>query len=216
MQINSGIDLTDNIIEKLQLYMKKNNHTMHGLASAMGFDYQPFYRLMTKKSLPTLSSLNHIAQKLNCTVAELIAEQIFIDLPCFSNLNDYLSAGSSENLRVYLTKDMLQDSFDFFAVKCQLSKTTLSLHNVSYVSNTNIYQMFLITPKIHIDGFFLVKYNKEIITLEVLSISSKLITANYNGSVIQIPVEELVVYAQFLSYIELPNPSQTIILGKKI
>ncbi|MCC2645852.1 MAG: hypothetical protein K0R94_1630, partial [Burkholderiales bacterium] len=59
--LNQEVTVLDNVINKLQVYMDQNGQTLYGLASTMGFAYQPFYRLMTKKHLPTLNSLSIIA-----------------------------------------------------------------------------------------------------------------------------------------------------------
>ena len=92
----------DNIIEKLTVYMDRNNQTMHGLATTMGFSYQPFYRLMTKKSLPTITSLASISKYLNCTISQLTDENIFLDIKSFDSIANYLIAKSNKNIRISL------------------------------------------------------------------------------------------------------------------
>jgi transcriptional regulator with XRE-family HTH domain len=206
----------DNIIKKLQIYMQRNNQTMHGLASLMGFDYQPFYRLMTKKSLPTISSLNHIAQKLNCSVSELIADNIFLDIHSFNNIETYLTHKPTAFIRIYVTEDLLQDIGEFIAIKTDLPNIKHCVNKIDYQMSINIYQLFIATKKINIDGFFLVKYKKQIIMLEVVSISSKVIIATYEGKIIQIPIEELEAFAKFITFIELPSMSTNAISGKFI
>jgi len=206
----------ENIIEKLQIHMQRNNQTMHGLASSMGFDYQPFYRLMTKKSLPTISSLNHIAEKLNCSISELLADHIFIDIPSFTSIENYLANRSAAPIRIFITKEMLQDMDECIAIKTDIPNKNHQLNNIEYLLNTNVYQLFTVTSKINIDGFFLVKYKKQITILEVVSISSKVIMAMVDGKIVQIPTEDLEAYAKFITYIELPNPFQNTVPGKLI
>jgi transcriptional regulator with XRE-family HTH domain len=216
MQNSIEVKSIDNIIEKLQLHMQRNNQTMHGLASSMGFDYQPFYRLMTKKSLPTVSSLDHIASKLNCSISELIADDVFLNVASFDSIKNYLADKSSNLIRVYVRGEILQDAEECIAIKTGINSTEYCLNNIPYSLNTNVYQLFTVTSRINIDGFFLVKYKNEITMLEVINISSKLITAKYNGKIIQIPVENLIPYAKFITYIELPNQFQNTAYGKII
>jgi len=206
----------DNITQKLQIHMQRNNQTMHGLASSMGFDYQPFYRLMTKKSLPTISSLNHIAEKLNCSISELLADHIFLDVPGFTSIENFLANKSSTSIRIYITTDMLRDMDECIAIKTDIPDENHQLNNIDFHLNTNVYQLFTVTSKINIDGFFLVKYRKQITMLEVVSISSKVIMAIVDGKIVQIPTEDLEAYVKFITYIELPNPLQNTVSGKLI
>lgn len=208
----------DNIIEKLNVYMKRNNQTMHGLATAMGFAYQPFYRLMTKKSLPAFNSLNSIAQNLNCTMSELINDNIFLDTNCYDSFESYLSASKPSTIRIYLPCKALEPRLNekFFCVRTDIIDKRLNyiINNINFTVNTNIYQIFTVNNKIDIDGFFLVKYKKEIIILEVLSISSMIIIAKYEDRVIEIPSADLEAYAKFFSFLELSNKNQLTLRGQ--
>ncbi|MCC2624396.1 MAG: hypothetical protein K0R14_269 [Burkholderiales bacterium] len=214
MQNSIEVKSIDNIIEKLQIHMQRNKQTMHGLASSMGFDYQPFYRLMTKKSLPTVGSLDHIASKLNCSISELIADDVFLDIASFESIEDYLAGKPSDFIRVYIRGEMLQDAEECIAIKTSINETEYNLNNIPYTVNTNVYQLFTVTRKINIDGFFMVKYKNKTTMLEVINISSKIITAKYDNKIIQIAVEDLIPYAKFITHIELPNQFQNTAYGK--
>src|SRR5690349_12135949 len=91
-----------NVINKLQIYMDQNKQTLHGLAATMGFSYQPFYRLITKKHMPTISSLGLIASHLNCSIAEVTSENIFIDINCYKNIDANFNAANNNKCRVYI------------------------------------------------------------------------------------------------------------------
>lgn len=216
MQNSIEVKDIDNVIQKLQIHMQLNNQSMHGIANSIGLDYQPFYRLMTKKSLPTVGSLDHIAQKLNCTIAELIADDTFLDTQSFTSIENFLANKPAELIRVYVKAEVLQDIGKCIAIKTNINAVETHLSNISYILNTNVYQLFTITKKINVDGFFLVKYKKKITVLEVISTSSKIIIIKWDKNIIQVPIEDLEAYARFVTYIELPNSEQNVAYGKII
>lgn len=208
----------DNVIEKLLIFMRRNNETMFGLANVMGFSYQPFYRFMTKKSLPTMGSLDSIAKNLNCTISELTSNNIFLDIPSYKSIEDYLAGTKPEGqIRVYLPTSMLEpmidDKFIVINVNSGKEKTESVLNGIPHHANTNLYQLFSLTNRIHIDGFFWVKYKNKLQILDAISISSTIIIANYKNEMIKIPVPELEAFAKFISYVELPNQSQLTLGG---
>lgn len=208
----------DNVIEKLQVYMNRKDQTMHGLAHSMGFAYQPFYRLMTKKNLPTISSLDSIAQNLGCTISELTSSEVFLDVPCYDSIESYLENKTTNTVRVYLPYEMLQSFLkeELIVLKTSLISKQLDfdLNNINYFANTNVYQLFTVSKKLSLDGFYLVKYQNKMQILETLSVSSKMITAKIKGATVQVPFAELEIFAKFISYVELPNHRQQVVYGK--
>ena len=215
VQESISIKSIDNVIQKLNIFMTRNNQTMHALASNMGFAYQPFYRFMTKKSLPTISSLDTIAQNLNCTVSELIADNVFLDINAYESIDNFLDNILPKNIRIYLPENIIKEYLfnKFFSIKvnCNNFSTLFSFNGIEYNVNTNIFQLFIVTNKIDIDGYFLVDYQNHIQILHIVNVSRIVVTANYNGELVSIPVAEIKVFAQFINYVELPNHSHLII-----
>lgn len=161
--------ILDNVINKLQIYMDQNKQTLYGLAAKMGFAYQPFYRLMTKKHLPTLNSLTIIASHFDCTVAELIHEDVFIDVDCFDNFADAVSAKRAPKIRAYIPYDKYIQliNSNFFAVKGQVPWQSYEQTSTDHKSSDSKYALFYRVDTMSIDGVFLVNYKSKDVLLEV-------------------------------------------------
>lgn len=213
--INQSIN---NVIEKLHIYMQRNGQTMHGLANDLEFDYQPFYRLMTKKSMPTIASLTQIAQKLSCTLAELVSDKVPLDVPSYSDIDSFILNKREDVIRVFLPPKIFQSKLkeEFVAIKIEIIKENLTYNNIMFSNNSSIYQLFIKTVLIDLDGFFLVRYKNTITILEVLNVSSTKITAKYKNKTLQIPVSEIEVFLKFIGYVELPSMAQLTFYGKKL
>lgn len=213
--LSQEVTVLDNVINKLQVYMDQNDQTLYGLASTMGFAYQPFYRLMTKKHLPTLNSLSVIADHFDCTVSELIHEDVFVDIDCFNNLEDATISADSSRIRVYIPyNDFLPLMYSaFFAVKVGVSGQISKQKNEKVQSIYNSSAIFHRVDSISIDGVFLVNYKSKNILLEVLSISSKYVIAILEGKETKIDTSTIKPIAQFFSYLSLVNKSQPVIIG---
>lgn len=201
----------NNVINKLQIYMEQTNQTLHGLATTMGFTYQPLYRLMTKKHLPTISSLGLIATHLKCNISELTSENIFIDINCYSDMAANFNTKSNTKCRAYIPYKeysvLLQHSF--FAVK---DKNT----NNKMTSNDNIYQLFYHVDSILMDGLFLVNYNSKKTLITVLSVSSKYIVIEEKNQEVKIDIKSIQPIAKFFSYLELTRDDNVKFIGVKL
>ena len=203
-------DCYDNIITKLQFYMKRSNQTIHGMATKMGFAYQPFYRLMTKKSPPTLYSIYNIASNLECSVSELIDKTIFLDVNSYCSIEDYATKKkSNKKIRVYCSLELANEIEDkeIFITESNITddKVLYPINNIEYYLNTNIYQLYIGTNKVILDGVFLVKYQNKIQLLNVINASSSVINVTYENKIQQIRVQDIDVYAKFCSFINLSN-----------
>src|SRR6185437_5617204 len=161
--LNQEVTVLDNVINKLQVYMDQNKQTLYGLASTMGFAYQPFYRLITKKHLPTLNSLSVIAAHFNCSVSELIHEDVFVDVDCFSSFDDAASAIKTSKIRIYIPYNQFLPLIhsNFFTTKAGASDQTGKQKNTEMPSIINGNAIFYRVDNINIDGVFLVNYNSK-------------------------------------------------------
>ncbi|HMT02564.1 MAG TPA: helix-turn-helix transcriptional regulator [Burkholderiales bacterium] len=92
---NKELTLINNIIDKLQIDMEKNNQTLYSLSTTLGFEYQPFYRLIKNKKLPTISTLAMITEHLGCSIEELISDKVYIDIHLINNLKEISTLSSS-------------------------------------------------------------------------------------------------------------------------
>ncbi len=204
----------DNVIDKLNLIMQREHLTMHGLAIKMAFEYQPFYRLMTQKCVPNLSSLQAVAKNLNCSTAELLAIDNFIDIPAYNNMNDFITNKGESSIRIYL-KSAEIDHNNFFAIKVQNDNVpNYQINDHDFGVKQRLYQLYIISNTCNTDGFFLVHYNNELINLNVISVSSTTIFAYKNKKKLNIPVEQLTIYGRFFKFIELQNDNSIITAGK--
>ncbi|MCE3269018.1 MAG: hypothetical protein K0R49_1270 [Burkholderiales bacterium] len=213
--LNQEVTVLDNVINKLQVYMDQNGQTLYGLASTMGFAYQPFYRLMTKKHLPTLNSLSIIAAHFNCTVSELIHEDVFMDIDCFNSFDDVIGTINPSKIRIYIPYNNFLPLIhnNFFAMKAAYPELNGD-HKNSDMPIVNCRDtVFYKIDNISIDGIFLVNFKSKNILLEVLSISSKFIIAILDGKETKIDISSIKPIAQFFSYLTLVNKSQPIIVG---
>ncbi len=213
--LNQEVTVLDNVINKLQVYMDQNKQTLYGLASTMGFAYQPFYRLITKKHLPTLNSLTIIAAHFDCSVSELIHEDIFIDINCFDSFDDAALMKETSKIRVYIPyKQFLPLTHNsFFAVKAPASEQTSKQNKGEVQLIANGCSVFYRLDYINIDGIFLINYKSKNMLIEVLSVSSKYIVALLNGKETKIDVHSIRPIARFFSGLALINKNQPIIVG---
>lgn len=197
----------DNAIYKLKIYMDRTKQTLHGLANTMGFAYQPFYRLMTKKHIPTISSFGIIASHLNCTISELTNDTFFLDINYFQNITDDLSQETENKCRVYIPhekyKNYLHEYFFALSTKAIKNNTT----------QENLYYLFYLSKNINIDGTFLVKHNNKIKIINVLSVSSKFIVIEDNQQEIKIDLNEITPIAKLFSYLEINKDNDTKLFG---
>lgn len=178
--------LVDNVIAKLKLYMDRNNKNLFSLSNTVKFDYQPFYRLMKKTHLPTLSSLFLIANNLNCTIQELISDNVFIDIPVYKS---YKCIGTNDlefNCRLFLSYD------------CFKQHAKSSFFGINTTDNNSL-SIFLETNVFDTDGLFLVLHNDKLIMLEVSSISSSFVVAKLDGkNEIKVTLDQLKPLAKLL------------------
>lgn len=205
----------NNVINKLQIYMDRNKQTLHGLATTMGFAYQPFYRLMTKKHLPTISSFGLIASHLNCSIAELSHENVFLDINYYSDISEYLKRENSETCRIYIPYEQYRNHLNssFFAIQ---SKQKNIKDKCAANSHGQLYELFYSVDNILMDGTFLAEYKDKKILINVLSISSKFIIIEENSTEVKVDIKLITPIAKFFSYLELTSHNTTKLFGIKL
>jgi hypothetical protein len=199
--------LIENIINKLQIYMTKNNQNLYSLATTIGFAYQPFYRLIKNRNLPTISSLAMIADHLHCSIEELINDKIFLDVNVIDNFNEIANLDNYQKSRIYIPyNNYLQHVHDkFFAIKL----TEMRLDGVEYC------KVYTIVDQISTDGEFMVNYQDNITQFNVISTSSKFIIIESNNEEQRIQQDQFQPIAKFFCNALLFEPSNTCIQGVK-
>lgn len=212
--INHEDRLLENVINKLQIYMEQHDDTLYALAAKVGFAYQPFYRLINKKHMPTLGSLVMIAEHFSCTVAELIDENVFIDIDLFESTNKLTD--SMAKIRVYIAyaKFLPLIHEQFFALRFSPKEQAILPNQDDQIDSAfkQVCVCYKITD-IKIDGIFLVKYKNKITLLNILSISSKYVVVDFNGIETKVDKEQLTPIAQFFGYLNLSNHNELILRG---
>jgi hypothetical protein len=200
----------DNAIYKLKIYMDRTKQTLHGLANTMGFAYQPFYRLMTKKHIPTISSFGLIASHLNCTISELTNDTFFLDINYYQTLVADFTEESTKKCRVYIPHEKYKEFIHehFFALSTKVFKD-----NAMNYWQDNLFYLFFITKDIKIDGLFLVEYKNEVTIINVTSVSSKFIVIESDGVEQKVELKDIKPKARLFNYLEITNDNHTKIFG---
>ena len=184
---------------------------MHEMATKLGFAYQPFYRLMNKKTPPTLYSLYNIAQNLKCSIAELVDNKtIFFDVNCYQDFEFYFEKKQPNNkIRIYLPLEILDDVEygELFTIKSEIAENKIInlINGLKYHLDLNTYQLFVSTKKIFLDGIFLIFYDNRLQLVNVINASSTIITINYENSIRELKVQDILVYAKFISFVNISN-----------
>lgn len=173
------LDLVNNVAQKLEVHMQQNSQTIFALAKIMNIDKQPFYRIINRKNVPTLSSLYIIAENLGCTIQELISHNIFIDIPVYSGFN---LQNIEATYRIYITYSDYKSlaTYELFAVK--LLKELKIYYRLDGLMN---------------DGLYLVNYNNQIIEMDILSAGTKLIIALIDSNEHRIDSPQIKTIAKF-------------------
>ena len=199
--------LINNIICKLQIHMDKTNQTLHSLANNLGFDYQPFYRLVRNKKLPTISTLAMITEHLQCSISDLISENILVDVSLINSFKEIILPNKTNiiKIQVPIVEYTPYIHYDFYAIK-------LDTPNQFGVSSAKIY---VTNNQINSDGIFIVKYQDKIIELNVSSVSSRFIIAEVSNKEQRILQTELQPIAKFFNDLILCEASKSYIYGVK-
>ena len=174
--------LVDNVVNKINIYMQRNNQTLYNLASNFGFAYQPFYKLVTKRGLPNLSSLATLADCLGYTIDELVGDKVIVKIKIYNSLQDASKFCNPGSAKIYLSAakytSVLHD--DFFAI--------VERSNIPGVGLGKIYTL---VDKFDIDSQYLAIYQDQAAILNVTGVSSKFVLAEEGDKEIKITLENL-------------------------
>lgn len=209
MQDLTNFQAIDNVIEKLQLHIQRTKQSMHELANKLDFGYQPFFRLMTKKNLPTVSALDSIAKILNCTISELTSNNAFLDVPAYNSIDDFQKEKSIGSVRVYLAKSILNQFLhdELIAIKASLATQSVAykLNDIAYISNENLYQLFKVSNELASEKLFVVNHENQIKLMEFSTVTNEMIITIVNDAEVRIPIGDISIIAKFIGYVELPS-----------
>ncbi len=186
------LDLVNNVAQKLEIYMTINKQTIFSLAKAMNIDRQPFYRILNRKNVPTISSLFTIASNLNCSIQELISQHVFIDIPVYEN---FINKNIVTDCRIYISYDdyLYIKSYELYGIK--ISQELKTYYKVSNFIN---------------DGLYIVSYNSKTLEMEILSAGSKFIIACIEGKEQRVDSNQVVPIAKYYKSVPLVTDSYSI------
>lgn len=173
------IKLVTYVAQKLEIYMQKNNKTIFSLAKIMNIDRQAFYRIINKKNAPTISSLFTIATKLECSIQELIDENIFVDIPIYESIN--------------LNK-ISQTKRIFIPYQDYMNISSAELFGIQVARELRVYYKI---NNIFSDGFYILQYKSKTVEIEILSAGTKLLIASIEGKEKRINNEHVFPVAKF-------------------
>lgn len=175
--------IADNIISKLQIYMTQTNQTLYSLASSLGFAYQPFYRLIKNRNIPTMTSLIPIANHLHCSVEELLSDKFILIVDMLDNINGFASTENNPKVKIRIPyKDYLSYVNDKFIA---LGTNDIKVPGVKYC------KIYVMTDQINTDGEFIAKHKGKISVLNVISTSSKFIIVESGNEEQRISQDEI-------------------------
>jgi transcriptional regulator with XRE-family HTH domain len=200
----------ENVINKINLYIKKSGITLHQFASNVGYTYQTLYRLLNQHFLPSITSLQTISTYFNCSISELIDNNVFIDIPVYENFHKFLlKAKANDTIRIYLSYEEFVPIFDkdFFAIKNTLNQIECKylINDLEIVLNTDCCQVFYKTDKISTDGHYFVKYQSEEKILNIVSVARASVVVDFKGDMKHIPVTNIIPIAYYLNTAFYPN-----------
>jgi transcriptional regulator with XRE-family HTH domain len=174
--------LIENIINKLQMCMKRTGMNLHNLASTLGFQYQPFYRLIKNKKLPAMSSLIKIANYLNYSLGDFLSDKIKVEINILNNLNEFYE-GSKKNL-------LGEVKIPYNYVSKYVCSTFYGL-TTNEVDNLIIAKIYVTIDSVDTDGYYIVKYNNKIIQLKIISISSTFLIIEDNAQEVKVSINDV-------------------------
>lgn len=186
------LDVIHNIRTKLEIYMEKNNQSLFALASAFGFEYQPVQRLMKGSNTPNISSMSMIAENLNCTISELISDQMLINIKLVDSYQDFIDQNINEVADVYININeyMRKIDSDFFAISSNITNEE---------EQPKRYRLYSTCSEIVKEGVYLVEYENKLLELNVISTSSQFIISEKNKVEQRIYQKDISPKAEFIS-----------------
>lgn len=200
----------ENVINKINIYIKKHEITLHQFANSVGHNYQTLYRLLNNHFLPSMASLQTIAKYFNCTISELTNDNIFIDIPLYENFDEFKAGNSiNHNIRIYLPYQIFLPIYDreFFAIKNSLSQVEqkYQINDLDIILNTNCCQIFYKTNQITLDGNYYVTYQSDSKMLNVLSVSRSSVIVNVKGAINHLSISEIIPIAYYINTAFFPD-----------
>lgn len=200
--------LVDNIINKINIYMQKNNQTLFNFATKLGFAYQPFYKLVNSRGLPNLSSLATLANRLGYTVDELVSDKVIVEINIYNDLKEVGKILTPERAKIYLSADK-------YIKVIQNELIAVKFGDDNFIG-CGLYKIFSLSSIFENDGEYLVVYCDKISLMNVISTSSKFIAVEQNNNEIKIPLNEVISIGKLFDNCLMYEPDITFATGKKI
>jgi hypothetical protein len=157
------LDLVNNVAQKLEIYIRQYDTTVFALAKKMKMDKQSFYRIVNRKNVPTIFSLFTIASSLNCTIQELIAKNVFIDIDTFTDI--YMSE-KFRKCRIYISNEKYE---------------SINGNEIVGIAGEKIIDVYYICDQFISDGTYIIKIGTTIKNMDIISVGSKFVIAEINS-----------------------------------
>ena len=184
------IRLIDNIINKLQIQMEKNNQSLYSMSVSLGFNYQPVYKLMKGRRIPDMSSLAILSDRLDCSLEDLISNKVPVEVGSINIIEEITNPIVSKKSKIYIPAiDYIPNAHnEFFIIKN---------HEIPAINGIRYVKIYFKISQITTDGIFIVKYQGKISQLNIVSISSKFIVVEDDTKETKILQEEIQPLAKF-------------------
>lgn len=199
--------LIDNIISKLQIHMEKTQQTLFSLSATLGFEYQPFYRLMKNRKLPTISSIAMITEHLQCSIDDLISDKILVEINLVDSMESMQNLELSNLTKIYMPiKEYLPYIHNSFVA--------LKVESIEHLK-IEYYKLYCKTNQINTDGRFIARYQEEFVELNVISTSSTFVIIEENGNEERIPQNQIEPVAKFCNNLLMFEANNAYLQGVK-
>jgi transcriptional regulator with XRE-family HTH domain len=171
--------IVNNIADKLQIIIRKENLNILKLSQLLKIDKQPLYRIMKREHIPNTSFLEAIANYLKCSIVELIDDKFFLDIFVYNNFD--FNKNNYKKYRVYL-----RDS----------NFTEIATNDFFGIAQSTLLKIFSKVESISSDGVFLISDKDNLTEIDILSVGSNLIIAMVNNKEKRLSHEEINVFAK--------------------
>ncbi|MCX8515039.1 MAG: helix-turn-helix domain-containing protein [Burkholderiales bacterium] len=199
--------LINNIISKLQIHMDKTEQTLYSLSATLGFEYQPFYRLMKNKKLPTISSIAMITEHLQCSIEDLISDKILVEVSLIDSIENIQTLEVTETTKVPM---LIQEYLPY------IHNTFVAL-KIEALEHLQIehYKLYCKIDQINTDGVFIARYQGQIVEFNVISTSSTFIIVENDNNEQRIPQDQIEPIAKFFNNLLLFEAGNDYLQGVK-
>lgn len=193
--IQNEHDIVQNVVNKIELFIKSNNMNLHTFANSLGFQYQPFYRLIKQKRVPNITSLVAISNHLGYAFEDLISDKIYTQLFIIEDLQKITSKPTS-NYQIFLP---------FVLHVKYLNEKLFCIIDKKISKEYQIKEIYYTIDKITEDGKYLILINGSIEFIQIINLNSKNITIQNEDSIKILSYDEFQPIARLVGMVAINN-----------